>query len=161
MDQNRGNWYILTGLILGLILGVVYSWVISPISQVDTHPRLLRTDYKDIYRSLISRAYQSNNNLPRAEARLELMGDDEPALALAAQAQRFLAEGGDNEMAIILANLSAAIQNAELKNNPVPPTVTAADPEITSTKLSVPKPSSDNVSSSIPKYTDTIPSITL
>ena len=133
MDQNRGNWYLLTGLILGLILGVVYSWVISPISQVDTHPSLLRTDYKDIYRSLISRAYQSNNNLPRAEARLELMGDDEPALALAAQAQRFLAEGGDNEMAIILANLSAAIQNAELANNPVPPTVTAADPEITST----------------------------
>jgi hypothetical protein len=101
---------------------------------VDTHPSLLRTDYKDIYRSLISRAYQSNNNLPRAEARLELMGDDEPALALAAQAQRFLAEGGDNEMAIILANLSAAIQNAELANNPIPPTVTAApDPEITPT----------------------------
>lgn len=134
MDQNRGNWYLLTGLILGLILGMVYSWVISPVSQVDTHPSLLRTDYKDIYRSLISRAYQSNNNLPRAEARLELMGDDEPALALAAQAQRFLAEGGDNEMAIILANLSAAIQNAELANNPVPPTVTAAaDPEITPT----------------------------
>ena len=87
MDQNRGNWYILTALILGLIVGVVYSWVISPISQVDTHPSLLRTDYKDIYRSLISRAYQSNNNLPRAEARLELIGDDEPALALAAQAQ--------------------------------------------------------------------------
>jgi len=134
MDQNRGNWYLLTALILGLILGVVYSWVISPVSQVDTHPSLLRTDYKDIYRSLISRAYQSNNNLPRAEARLELMGDDEPALALAAQAQRFLAEGGDNEMAIILANLSAAIQNAELANNPIPPTVTAApDPEITPT----------------------------
>jgi len=134
MDQNRGNWYLLTALILGLILGVVYSWVISPVSQVDTHPSLLRTDYKDIYRSLISRAYQSNNNLPRAEARLELMGDDEPALALAAQAQRFLAEGGDNEMAIILANLSAAIQNAELANNPIPPTVTAApNPEITPT----------------------------
>jgi hypothetical protein len=134
MDQNRGNWYLLTALILGLILGVVYSWVISPVSQVDTHPSLLRTDYKDIYRSLISRAYQSNNNLPRAEARLELMGDDEPALALAAQAQRFLAEGGDNKMAIILANLSAAIQNAELANNPIPPTVTAApDPEITPT----------------------------
>jgi hypothetical protein len=134
MDQNRGNWYLFTGLILGLILGVVYSWVISPISQVDTHPSLLRTDYKDIYRSLISRAYQTNNNLPRAEARLELMGDDEPALALAAQAQRFLAEGGDNEMAIILANLSASIQNAERANNPVPPTVTAAaNPEITST----------------------------
>lgn len=127
MDQNRGNWYLITGLILGLILGLVYSWVISPVSQVDTHPNLLRTDYKDIYRSLISRAYRANNNLPRAEARLDLIGDDEPALALAAQAQRFLAEGGDHEMAVILANLSAALQSSAVaENTPVPPTGTAA-----------------------------------
>ena len=127
MDQDRGNWYILTGLVLGLILGIVYSWVISPVSQVDTHPSLLRTDYKDIYRLLISRAYQANNNLPRAEARLNLLGDDEPALALAAQAQRFLAEGGDHEMAVILANLSAALQSSEVtENSPVPPPGTAA-----------------------------------
>jgi len=127
MDQNRGNWYLLTGLILGLLMGIVYSWVISPVSQVDTHPSLLRTDYKDIYRLLISRAYQANNNLPRAEARLNLIGDDEPALALAAQAQRFLAEGGDHEMAVILANLSAALQSREAAENPpVQPTGTAA-----------------------------------
>jgi len=127
MDQNRGNWYLLTGLIFGLLMGIVYSWVISPISQVDTHPSLLRTDYKDIYRLLISRAYQANNNLPRAEARLNLISDDEPALALAAQAQRFLAEGGDHEMAVILANLSAALQSREaVENPPVQPTETAA-----------------------------------
>ena len=121
MDQKRGNWYLLTALVLGLALGLVYSWVISPVSQVDTHPDSLRTDYKDTYRLLISRAYMANNNLPRAEARLELIGDEEPALALAAQAQRFLAEGGDQEMAKILANLSAALQSfAALESSPVP-----------------------------------------
>lgn len=130
MNQNRGNWYLLTGLILGLIMGLVYTWVISPITEVDTHPNLLREDYKDIYRSLISRAYQANNNLPRAEARLTLIGDEEPALALAAQAQRFLAEGGDNEMARILAHLSAALQSAALAAiTPVPPTGTASTDE--------------------------------
>jgi hypothetical protein len=127
MEQNRGNWYILTALVLGLVMGLVYSWVISPISQVDTHPNLLRDDYKDIYRSLISRAYQANNNLPRAEARLALIGDEDPALALAAQAQRFLAESGDNEMALILANLSAALQAAKSPVMPaIPPTGTAS-----------------------------------
>jgi hypothetical protein len=121
MEQKRGNWYLLTALILGLALGLVYSWVVSPVSQVDTHPDSLRPDYKDIYRSLISRAYLANNNIPRAEARLELIGDEEPALALAAQAQRFLAEGGDQEMAKILANLSAALQSfATLENTPSP-----------------------------------------
>ena len=131
MDHNRGNWYIVTSLILGLILGIVYSWVISPVSQVDTHPDSLRSDYKDIYRSLISRAYLANNNLPRAEARLNLLGDKEPALALAAQAQRFLAEGGDTEMAKILANLSAALQSfARLENTAIPPGETT-DPDNT------------------------------
>ena len=74
MDQNRGNWYILTALILGISLGLTYSWVISPVSQVDTHPSLLRTDYKDIYRSLISRAYQANSNLPRAKRQPSIIG---------------------------------------------------------------------------------------
>lgn len=111
MDHNRGNWYLLTALLLGLAIGLVYAWVVAPATQVDTHPNLLREDYKDIYRSMIARAYQANQNLPRAEARLELIGDKEPALALAAQAQRFLAESGDNENALILANLSAALQS--------------------------------------------------
>ena len=114
MDQNRSNWYILTGLILGLIMGLLYTWVISPVQEVDTHPHLLRDDYQDIYRTLIARAYEANNNLPRAKARLALIGDEEPALALAAQAQRYLAEGGDIETAKVLANLSSALQSAAI-----------------------------------------------
>lgn len=168
MDQNRGNWYLLTGLFLGLVLGIVYSWMISPISQVDTHPNLLRDDYKDIYRSLISRAYRANINLPRAEARLELIGDQEPALALAAQAQRFLAESEDNEMALILANLSSVLQTA---NKPVP-----TMPQSTSTPVpensngsngntdqntddSTPSPTNGVISSPTPSPTDSPPFI--
>lgn len=129
MEQNRGNWYLLTGLILGLIMGIVYTWVIAPVKEVDTHPNLLRSDYKDIYRELISRAYQANNNLPRAEARLELLGDEEPALALAAQAQRYLAENGDNETAKVLANLSAALQNAAITARTPTPAPSTAEGE--------------------------------
>ncbi len=121
MDQNRGNWYILTGLLLGLILGLIFTWVVSPVKEIDTHPNLLREDYKDIYRTLIARAYQANNNLPRAEARLALIGDEEPSLALAAQAQRYLAEGGDIETAKVLANLSSALQAAAITSaTPLP-----------------------------------------
>jgi hypothetical protein len=118
MEQSRGNWYLLTGLILGLIMGIVYSWVIAPVKEVDTHPNLLRTDYKDIYRELISQAYQANNNLPRAEARLDLLGDQDPALALAAQAQRSLAESG---------NLSAALQKAAITAVTPPPAPTSEE----------------------------------
>lgn len=121
MDQNRSNWYILTGLLLGLIMGLVFTWVVSPVKEIDTHPNLLRDDYKDIYRTLIARAYQANNNLPRAEARLALIGDEDPSLALAAQAQRYLAEGGDLETAKVLANLSSALQSAAINSaTPLP-----------------------------------------
>jgi hypothetical protein len=111
MNSDRGHWYLLTALILGLILGLGYSWVVSPLTQKDTHPATLREDYQDVYRSLIARAYQANRNLPRARARLELLGDEEPALALAAQAQRSLAERGDQEMARLLADLSTDLRN--------------------------------------------------
>ena len=122
MDQNRGNWYLLTGLVLGLIMGLLYTWVISPVKEVDSHPHLLREDYQDIYRTLIARAYQANSNLPRAKARLDLIGDDEPALALAAQAQRYLAEGGELDTAKVLANLSSALQVAAIAGaTPSPP----------------------------------------
>jgi hypothetical protein len=130
MDQNRSNWYILTGLVLGLIMGLVYTWVISPVEEIDTHPHLLREDYKDIYRALIARAYQANNNLPRAEARLDLINDDDPALALAAQAQRYLAEGGEVEIAKVLANLSSALQTAAITSGTQSPTsITPQDQE--------------------------------
>lgn len=134
MEPKRGHWYLLTALILGLTLGLVYSWVISPLTQEDTHPSALREDYQDVYRSLISRAYQANRNLPRARARLELLGEEEPALALAAQAQRSLAVRDDQEMARILADLSSALREppnsspaTDPKNTPV--TSTAAESE--------------------------------
>jgi hypothetical protein len=138
MDQNRGNWYILTGLLLGLIMGLIFTWVVSPVKEIDTHPNLLREDYKDIYRTLIARAYQANNNLPRAEARLALIGDEEPSLALAAQAQRYLAEGGDIETAKVLANLSSALQSAAITSATPLPAGTAGgnqtqDPDVSAT----------------------------
>jgi len=110
MESDRGHWYLITALVLGLGLGLLISWVVSPNRLQDTHPSDLHSDYKDVYRALIARAYQANQNLARAEARLDLLEDEEAAQALAAQAQRSLAERGDQELAKILANLAAALQ---------------------------------------------------
>lgn len=153
MEQNRGNWYLLTGLILGLALGLIYAWVISPVTEVDTHPNLLRDDYKDIYRSLISHAYQANSNLPRAQARLELIGDDDPALALAAQAQRFLAENGDTEMAKVLANLSASLQIASGPAATPAPTAVTTTPDDVNSSTSSSGGNSDNDGQDSPSST--------
>lgn len=107
--ENRGPWYLLTGLILGFVLGVLYAWVVQPVEYIDTDPGSLRSDYKDRYRAMIAAAFQFNHDLVRARARLELLEDDEMARTLAEQAQRTLGEGGSQAEAGALGALAAAL----------------------------------------------------
>ncbi len=89
--MKRIPWDILLALLAGLGLGLVYSWMISPRRVVDAEPITLRADFKDQFRSAIAAAYVATGNLPRAQARLSLLGDADSIEALNAQAQRMLA----------------------------------------------------------------------
>jgi hypothetical protein len=109
MRSDRGPWYLLTGVVLGVVLGLLYAWVVSPVRFVDNPPSAMREDFKDQYRSLIAVAYSSSHDLGRAQARLALLGDPDPFRILAAQAQRLLAEGGLPGEARALGDLAAAI----------------------------------------------------
>ena len=91
--MKRIPWDIGLALLVGLGLGLVYSWVISPTHIVDAQPASLRADFKDQYRSVIAAAYSATGNLPRAQVRLSLLGDADPIEALNAQAQHMLASG--------------------------------------------------------------------
>lgn len=110
--ENRGSWYLLTGLILGFVLGVLYTWVIQPVEYIDTNPGSLRSEYKDRYRAMIAAAFQYNHDLVRAQARLELLKDDDMARTLAEQAQRTLGEGGSQAEAAALGALAAELGDA-------------------------------------------------
>lgn len=107
--DERGHWYLLTGLIIGLILGLVYAWVIQPVEYVDTSPASLRADFKDQYRALIAAAYVSNGDLVRALARLQLLKDEDTFRALSEQAQRTLAQDSSSREAQALGLLAIAI----------------------------------------------------
>jgi hypothetical protein len=134
MKEERGSWYLITGLIIGIVLGLLYSWVLSPAEYVDTAPNTLRADHKDHYRLTIALSYQSTGDLARAQARLNLLGDEDPALALAEQAQRHRAGGGSAEEAQALAGLAAALGQAPLGVTASPlPTATPAEPSETPT----------------------------
>src|SRR5512146_689064 len=108
-EDNRGPWYLLTGLVLGLAIGLLISWVLAPTKYVDTAPFSLRSDYKDGYRSLIAAAYQSDGDLGRARSRLDLLQDGDPLQALVAQAQRSVAAGQPADDSRALAILAAAL----------------------------------------------------
>jgi hypothetical protein len=109
MKEDRGSWYLLTAIIIGVGLGLLYSWIISPAEYINTPPSSLKDEFKEEYRSSISAAYGATGNLQRAEARLQLLGDEDPSLALVIQAQRYLADGSEVENAKSLADLASAL----------------------------------------------------
>lgn len=107
--RGGGAWFLLTGFVIGLALGLVYALVLSPVEYIDTAPSTLRSQDKDSYRSMIALAFQSDGNLARARQRLALLKDSSGSQNLAAQAQRLLAANPDDPNALALALLAAAL----------------------------------------------------
>ena len=164
-QDRRGSWYLLTAGILGVAIGLIYSWVISPVMYVDAPPYALRADFKDDYRALVAAAYIYSGDLLRAEDRLAQLKDDEIAQNLTAQAQRALAEGRPEEEVRALGILAMALGEevtpgassmapTELATN-TPPTQV-----ITSTPLLILPSGSSSISSQIdPTETNTAPTL--
>ena len=118
---------VLLALLVGLGLGLVYSWMISPLRVFDAEPKTLRADFKDQYRSVIAAAYAATGNLPRAQARLSLLGDSDSVEALNAQAQRMLANDQSFEQADKAAALAAALDEGNQDRPVSSSTVEIAD----------------------------------
>jgi hypothetical protein len=100
---------ILFALLIGIGLGLGYAWVLSPRSITDAQPSALHASFKDQYRSVIAAAFAATGNLPRAQARLAVLGDADPIDALNAQAQRMLASSQTFERADQAAALASAL----------------------------------------------------
>lgn len=95
--MRRLPWQVLLALLTGIGLGLLYAWVFSPRQVTDAQPSALRADFKDQYRSIVAAAYAATGNLPRAQARLALLGEPSFVDALNAQAQRMRAGSGSGE----------------------------------------------------------------
>lgn len=108
--MRRFPWDILFALLLGLGMGLVYAWIISPLRLTDSTPALLRADFKDQFRSAIAASYAATGNLPRAQARITLLGDENPVETLNAQAQRAITSGGFAQADQLVA-LASALEN--------------------------------------------------
>lgn len=150
--MKRIPWEALLALLAGLGLGLLYSWVISPVRVIDSAPIALRADFKDQYRSAIAAAFGGTGNLERARARLDLLGDAKPIEALNAQAQRLLA-GGEIQQADQIAALASALVQGNAFVAPASPT---ADPPPTGAAIStgndaVPTSTSQGIFASTPE----------
>lgn len=109
--MKRIPWDILLALLAGLGMGLVYSWMISPLRVTDADPTALRADFKEDIRSAIAAAYAATGDLARAQARLATLKDPDPVEALNAQAQRMLTDSESFEEADTVAALAVALEN--------------------------------------------------
>lgn len=92
MTEKRGNMYLISGFIIGLLFGLIYSWVLDPVEFIDAAPVSLSADYKDQYRELIAMAYGANADMGRTQARLALLQEEDQLYLLGAQAQKLQAD---------------------------------------------------------------------
>jgi len=84
---SRAPWYLLTGFLIGLIGGTVFSVFLWPVPYDFALPSELNADSKDAYRLLVARAYYADGDSGRALPRLNLLNDLNTAESLGAQAQ--------------------------------------------------------------------------
>jgi len=158
--DRRGPWYLLTGLVIGTALGLVYAWLVQPVEYVDTSPASLRWDFKGRYRALIAAAYMSNGDLVRAHARLELLDDEDMYRSLAEQAQRTLADQGSSDEARALGLLAIALGRDASGQAVIPPSAgrtptTTSTPPATPTVSFTPSPTPTNTLTPTPTPTHT------
>jgi hypothetical protein len=117
--MRRIPWSVLFALLLGLGLGLAYTWVLYPHPNKDAQPSALRADFKDQYRSLIAASYAATGDLPRAQARLSVVGDVDAVEELNAQAQRMRASAQTFERADQVAAFASAL-GAEASGGTLP-----------------------------------------
>ncbi len=135
-EKRKPPYYLLTGLILGLVIGFVLTMVIFPVQYSNVPPETLNQTDKDRYRLMIGLAYQANQDLGRATARLGLLRDEDIASQLIQQSRR----SESRNDAQILLNLAQAFQNPNpqpVTNQVLPtPTMTpSAQPIFTATAI--------------------------
>jgi hypothetical protein len=111
MRQTRGSLYLITGLLLGIALGLAFAWLIKPVDLQDALPNSLQAQYKDQYRELAALAFISNGDLVRAKARLALLGDENPQRSVQEQLARLAVQGETSEVTALRLLLAALEQN--------------------------------------------------
>ena len=149
--MRRIPWDILFALLIGLGLGLVYSWVISPLRVSSAEPTTLRADFKDQYRSLIAAAYAATGNLPRAQARLALLGDSNPVEVLNGQAQRMQASSQSFERTDQVVALALALDGNTSEESTSDTLVSTTTIEETANDVdNIPSPTTLPLSSEVP-----------
>jgi hypothetical protein len=77
MHQKRSILFLIM-IALGLVVGLIYGWIINPIKAAQVTPASLRADYKADYVLMVAEIYHADSNLEQAVSRLGMLGSQPP-----------------------------------------------------------------------------------
>ncbi len=77
--QSRSKifWFVVS-LLAGIVLGLIYGWLINPARLVDASPDTLRKDYQADYALMVAETYAREGDVELAARRLALLGSQSP-----------------------------------------------------------------------------------
>ncbi len=117
-SQLRSWFGVWIALIVGVIAGLVWGYVISPVVYVDASPSHLRQDYLAEWLRMTADSYALTRDEARAIGRMRLVGDAVTMLqSLIAEAQGV----GDSDSARRLSDLLSLAQREGITNPIAPP----------------------------------------
>jgi hypothetical protein len=86
-ELAQRKWVMIgTAAVAGLLLGVLYAWVINPVEWIDGTPANLREDYQTDYLSAAIDSYSVNRDVDLAVARYQSLGEAAPTILAGLQA---------------------------------------------------------------------------
>src|SRR3990172_4806539 len=96
---------LLIGIVLGLGLGLVYSWLISPVEFRTADPVHVEARYREAWIVMSAEAYLTGDDWERTRARLDGLSDPNLPQTVSALFERYDADG-PNPAARALARLA-------------------------------------------------------
>lgn len=109
---------IAIALIVGIVLGLMYGWVIDPIEYTDITPNILREDYRTDYVLMVAESYQHDFDSETAARRLAILGSESPAVITASALEYANRNDFTRDEIQALQNLLTAMQTYQPPNNP-------------------------------------------
>jgi hypothetical protein len=99
----------IVGLVVGLALGLAYTWVIEPVEVINTYPTLLRTVYRWDWVRLTALSYVADGDLERARARIAGIKQEDIAGAMETLIEEYAAAGHSADTLRRLTTLAEAL----------------------------------------------------
>ena len=98
------RWFrFILAILVGILLGALYGWLVNPVEYVDTAPDSLREDYKADYVLMVAESFRADGDLSLAQRRLLALGDDPPVEMVRKALLSAEPHYADNDVALIRA----------------------------------------------------------